>query len=83
MSGTDLTMTMAISAGKPFGIRVELPPDDPMCAPHLLGADWSVTRWYETESARDIAMEDMLKQPGYYRIGDIPSVRLMKVSAAD
>lgn len=83
MSETDLTTTMATSAGKPFGIRVELPPNDPMSAPHLLGADWSDTRWYDTEKARDIAMEGMLKQPGYYRIGDIPSIRLTKVSAAD
>ncbi len=81
MSVTDLTTTMATSAGKPFGIRVELPTNDPMSAPHLLGAEWSGTRWYDTESARDVALEGMLKQPGYYRIGDTPSVRLTKVSA--
>ena len=68
MSVTDLTTIMANPAGKPFGIRVELPTNDPMSAPHLLGADWS-------------AMEGMLKQPGYYRKGDTPSVRLTKVSA--
>lgn len=74
-------MTMANPAGKPFGIRVELPANDPMSAPHLLGPEWSGTRWYDTETARDTAMEDMLKQPGYYRRGDSPSVRLTKVLA--
>ena len=81
MSVSNLTKTMTTSTGKPFGIRVELPANDPMSAPHLLGAEWSGTRWYETEAVRDIAMEDMLKQPGYYRKGDTPSVRLTKVSA--
>jgi hypothetical protein len=72
---------MATIAGKQYGILVELPENDPMNAPHLLGAQWSSTRWYETETARDVALENMLKQPGYYRKGDTPSVRLSKVSA--
>ncbi|NND91644.1 MAG: hypothetical protein HKN42_12355 [Granulosicoccus sp.] len=73
-------MTRA-TAGKPFGIRVELPDNDPMSAPHLLGDKWSSVRWYDTESARDSAFEQMLKQPGYYREGDTPSVRLSKIRA--
>lgn len=72
---------MDTSAGKQFGIRVELPDNDPLSAPHLLGTDWTGTRWYDTEIARDVAMDGMLKQPGYYRKGDTPSVRLTKISA--
>lgn len=64
---------------KLFGIRVELPENDPMRAPHLLGDDWSGARWYETAEARDEAFIAMEQQPGYYRKGDKPSMRLIKV----
>jgi hypothetical protein len=71
------------TGGKFYGIVVELPENDPMRAPHLLGDSWSGSRWYHTESARDSAYEEMLRQPGYYRKGDMPSIRLTKVCAAD
>lgn len=72
-------MTTA-SADKLFGIRVELPENDPMSAPHLLGDDWTSARWFETAKARDKAMSAMQLQPAYYRKGDKPSVRLIKVN---
>jgi len=62
-----------------YGILVTLPPDDPMAAPHLLGADWSGTRWYTSAEERDAALEEMRRQPGYYRIGDVPSVELAPI----
>ena len=74
-------MTIA-SADKPFGIRVELPENDPMRASHLLGDDWSGARWFETAEARDKAMSAMEQQPGYYRRGDKPSMNLIKVNPA-
>ena len=71
-------MTTAI-ADKPFGIRVELPANDPLSAPHLLGDHWSGARWFATSQARDEALASMQKQPGNYRKGDKPSIRLTKV----
>ncbi len=70
-------------ADKRYGILVQMPENDPMNAPHLLGDQWSRTRWYDTEAARDVAFDDMLRQPRNYRIGDIPSIRLSKVSSDD
>jgi hypothetical protein len=77
-----MTTTTTTSA-KRFGILVEMPENDPLRAPHLLGDDWSRTRWYDTEAARDSALEEMLTQPPYYRKGDTPSIRLTKVSNPD
>jgi len=71
-------MTTA-KADKPFGILVEMPENDPMSAPHLLGDKWSGARWYETAQARDKAMQSMELQPGYYRKGDKPSIRLTRI----
>jgi len=62
--------------GKPFGISVTLPEGDPMAQPHLLGDEWSGTRWFATAAERNEALEGMKKQPAYYRIGDTPSVEL-------
>jgi hypothetical protein len=73
---------MATAIGKKrFGILVEMPENDPMSAPHLLGDNWSSTRWFDEESARDVAFEQMSQQPGYYRKGDKPSIRLTKISS--
>ena len=62
-----------------YGIAVTLPPGDPMAAPHLLGEDFSATRWYQSAEARDAALEEMRRQPRYYREGDRPSVRLTPI----
>ncbi len=64
---------------KRYGIHMSLPPDDPMRASHLLGDDWENTRWYESESERDRALEDLRRKHPYYRIGDHPSLLLRKV----
>lgn len=64
---------------KKFGIRFNLPPDDPMRAPHLLGPDWEAYRWYASIEERDRAFEELQKQPPYYRAGDSPSQILTKV----
>ena len=71
-------MTTA-SADKPFGILVELPVNDPMSAPHLLGDKWSGARWFSTAQARDEALASMEQQPGNYRKGDKPSIQLTRV----
>lgn len=64
---------------KRFGIRITMPPTDPMRAPHLLGEDWEAFRWFETEEERDDAFEDMNRRIEYYRIGDYPSHILTKI----
>lgn len=63
-----------------FGVRVSMPENDPLAAPHLLGDAWSNERWFETEGERDKAMAAMEQQPGYYRKGDSPSIILEKIS---
>lgn len=76
-------MTITNMAEKRYGILVKIPDNDPMSAPHLLGDDWSGTRWYGSEGARDEAYAEMLRQPGNYRKGDVPSVCLSKISSED
>jgi len=65
--------------GKPYGIAVSLPQGDPMSAPHLLGDEWSGTRWFATKQERDNALAAMQQQPAYYRKGDTPSVQLSTI----
>ncbi len=64
---------------KKFGIRVTMPPTDPMRAPHLLGEDWEALRWFDSEEERDAVFEDMNRRVEYYRNGDTPSRILAKI----
>lgn len=64
---------------KQYGIRITMPPTDPMRAPHLLGEDWEALRWYDSEEERDAAFEDMNRRIEYYRNGDSPSRILSKI----
>lgn len=64
---------------RPFGVKVELPDNDPMRMPHLLGEDWAGTRWYASAEERDVALAAILKQPVYYRKGDTPSINVSKI----
>lgn len=65
---------------KKFGIRVTLPAGDCMQASHLLGENWEGFRWFDSERERDLAYQQMQRQPGYYRYGDVPTQQLEKVS---
>lgn len=67
------------AATKTFGISVKLPENDPMAAPHLLGEDWTGTRWYASAEERDVAFDAMKDHPRYYRRGDTPSILLEKI----
>ena len=71
------------AAEKNFGISVKLPDNDPMAAPHLLGDDWTGTRWYESAQERDAAFDEMQNHPRYYRRGDSPSIVLEKLDPAN
>ena len=64
---------------KRYGIKVSLPPGDPMRGAHLLGEDWEGLRWYDSAGERDRAYEQMQRQPAYYRSGDSPTQILSKV----
>ncbi len=64
---------------KRYGIHMNLPAGDPMRAAHLLGDDWSSTRWYASEHERDQALAELRNQHPYYRIGDFPGLVMRKV----
>ncbi len=72
--------TVADKNNKAYGVKVELPDNDPFRMPHLLGDEWTGTRWFATAAERDVAMAGIVKQPGNYRRGDTPSIL---VSAID
>jgi hypothetical protein len=61
---------------KRHGIRMTLPADDPMRAPHLLGPDWEASRWYDTVAERDAAFDSLQREGIYYRRGDLQSLVL-------
>ena len=64
---------------KQFGIRTTLPAGSPMALPHLLGPDWESVRWFDSEQARDVALEEMQRDIVYYRGGDRPSPVFAKI----
>lgn len=64
---------------KRHGIRMTLPPGDPMRAPHLLGEEWEGFRWYTSVAERDAALETLGREDVYYRRGDRQSVILETV----
>ena len=63
---------------KKYGIRITLPPSDPLRASHLIG-DWEGYRWYESAQARDEAYAQMLQRPPYYRRDELPAQVLEKI----
>lgn len=73
-------MLIDMTESQKFGIRVAMPPNDPLSAPHLLGDSWRAEHWFGTEAERDLAYKKMEKQPPYYRQGDSPSVVLEKIT---
>ncbi len=62
---------------RPYGIRVTLKHGTPFR--QLLGDDWQKLHWYGTALERDRALEDMSRQPGVYRKGDIADVVFEKI----
>lgn len=63
---------------KRYGIRMTLPPEDPMRAVHLLGDDWEDTQWFKSTDERDREYEKLLREDVYYRRGDRQSLVLEK-----
>ena len=57
-----------------FGIRVTMPPNDPLR--QVLGNDWRTEHWFATREERDEALREMASRHAFSRIGDTPSIRL-------
>ncbi len=57
-----------------FGIRVTMPPQDPLR--RVLGNDWHQEHWFATRDERDDALREMGKRHAFSRIGDTPSILL-------
>ncbi len=66
-------------SAKRYGIRVMLPPGDPLAGEHLLGSGWEYYRWFEQREARDRAFAQMSERYLYLRRGDDQSQVLAKV----
>lgn len=64
---------------KRFGIRITLPKDSTLQMSHLLGTAWESFRWFNNQSDRDDAFEQMRQQPANYRDSDMISQCLEKV----
>lgn len=64
---------------KKYGVKITMPADDPMRAPHLLGEDWSSERWFETAAERDAWIEEQRHEHAYSRRGDIVSELFEKI----
>ncbi len=62
---------------RPYGIRVTLPPDDPMR--NILGQEWQKYHWFATAEERDAALKEMARRHEYSRHTDAPSLVLEKV----
>ena len=73
----NLVDASGIDAEKPWGIRVTVPPTDPIN--RLIGNDWQRDHWFATEAERDRAFASMAKRHGFYRIGDDPSQVLTRI----
>jgi hypothetical protein len=67
----------AVETLRPYGLRVTLPPGDPLSK--LLGPEWNRTHWYATAQERDAEMEEMKRRHEYSRATDAPSLRFEKV----
>lgn len=64
---------------KRYGIRITLSKNNPMRLPHLLGEDWELCKWFETETERDRVYQHMRSQVPYNRLGDEPAQILTKI----
>jgi hypothetical protein len=69
--------TPPIERPRPYGVRVSLPPGDPLG--QLLGPEWCVIHWYGTALERDAALAALSRRHEYSRSGDKPSLVLEKV----
>lgn len=65
-------LNRSLTAAKPFGIRVRLPPGESFT--RLIGGDWERYHWFATREERDRALADMAGEHLYSRRGDRPTL---------
>jgi hypothetical protein len=68
---------------KKYGIRITLPAEDFLNAPHLLGRNWEGYRWFDTAAERDRQFEQMQELPRNYQRDEMPLQILTKVERDD
>ncbi len=61
-----------------FGLRLSLPEGDTFAG--ILGASWQKERWFQSEAERDRAIYELRKQHPYYRLGDRPTLEIVKIN---
>jgi hypothetical protein len=69
--------TPPIEKLRPYGIRVSLPPGDPLRK--LLGPEWQRLHWYPTPAERDAALAEMSRRHEFSRAGDKPALVFKKI----
>ena len=69
--------TPPIERLRPYGIRISLPPGDPLRK--LLVPEWHRQHWYPTPEERDAALAEMGRRHEYSRAGDKPSIVFQKI----
>ncbi|HTY50974.1 MAG TPA: hypothetical protein VMB48_14890 [Steroidobacteraceae bacterium] len=62
---------------RPYGLRVSLPPGDPLRK--LLGTEWHRIHWYATPQERDADLAEMSRRHEYSRATDRPSLIFEKI----
>lgn len=70
----NLLVALPPDSERKFGLRVGLPPADPLR--DVLGADWHREHWFLTATERDAALREMACRHPFSRNGDTPSIRL-------
>lgn len=61
-----------------YGLRISLPADDTFA--DILGSEWQKERWYFSEADRDNAILEFRDQHPYYRLGDKPTLDIVKIN---
>ena len=66
-----------LPASRPFGIRVTMPPSDPLR--NLVGGDWEKIHWFATRAERDAWVRQMSGRYVYFRPGDRPTLEFSTI----
>jgi len=61
-----------------YGLRISLPADDTFT--DILGPGWHRELWYRTQIERDKAIRELRNQHPYYRLGDRPTLEIVKIN---
>lgn len=62
-----------------YGIRIELPEHDPMAEDRLLGDQFPIEKWFDTEAERDQEFRKLSEHHPYYRREDYATMVLTKL----